>query len=247
MQMHKSNSTNTNFKNADSQSSESKISDSKNSEPGTTRANRAIGKIRRKNEAVIIESAIDEFIEFGYDGASMKNIALRAGLPRANIHYYFKNKLVLYTSILGDIIDMWNISFDAGPDSEPADVLSQYIHSKVMYSCSHPRSSRLFASELLRGAPHLSDYLQEDFRHWINGKCELIQHWIEQGKMDPIEPMNLLFFIWGSSQHFADFQVQVLAAAGKSALAREDFERIAHDLTQLVLKGCGIASTQQQA
>jgi TetR/AcrR family transcriptional regulator len=199
------------------------------------------GRIRKKNEAVIIAAAEKEFLEYGYKGASMKRIAERAGLPRANIHYYFKNKLAVYGAVLRGTVCLWNAIFDnINSTDDPATALAQYIRAKVMFSKTNAPASRIFASEILHGAPYLSEYLKTDFRNWIQQKCEVIQCWIEQGKMDAVDPVHLLFFIWGATQHYADFGVQVQFAMGKDELSDEDFEAIAKNMTHIVLKGCGI-------
>jgi len=201
----------------------------------------ATGRIRQQNQLVIFAAAQEEFVTYGFKGASIKRIAERANLPRANIHYYYKNKAELYDAVLSDIVQTWNLSFDTiRAEDDPGKALTEYVHAKVMYSKTHPAASRIFASEIIHGAPHLMDYLQGDFHRWIQQKTSAIQSWIDQGKMDPIDPMHLLFFIWGATQHYADFGVQVLAAMKRDALTDADFEHIADTLVQFVLKGCGI-------
>ncbi len=199
------------------------------------------GRVRKKNEAVIIAAAEREFLDYGFKGASIKRIAERAGLPRANIHYYFKNKLDLYGRVLSDIVEFWNASIeDINPDDDPAEALAAYIRAKVMYSKSNPVASRIFAGELIHGAPHLMEYLQTEFRAWIGQVVAVMQSWIERGKMDAVDPLHLLFLIWGATQHYADFGVQVRAAMGKETLSDKDFEYIAESLIHIVLKGCGL-------
>ncbi len=206
------------------------------------RRNEPSGRIRQQNQTLILAAAEEEFVTYGFKGASMKRVAERAELPRANIHYYYKNKLELYGAVLGDIVEIWNTTFDTiKAEDDPREALTAYIHAKVMYSKTNAAASRIFASEIIHGAPHLTEYLKVDFRQWIQRKVAAIQSWIDAGKMDPVDPMHLLFFIWGATQHYADFGVQVRAAMDREALTDEDFEHIAETLTQLVLKGCGIS------
>ena len=201
----------------------------------------SVGRVRQKNQAIILAAAQDEFLTFGFKGASMKRIAERANLPRANIHYYYKNKLDLYGKVLNDIVSFWNSTVSTiSVDDNPKETLAAYIRAKVMSSKTNPDASRIFASEIIHGAPHLTEYLATDFRRSINQKTRVIQSWIDQGKMDPIDPMHLLFFIWGATQHYADFGTQVQAAMDKPRLDDQDFDHIAETLIQLVLKGCGL-------
>lgn len=200
-----------------------------------------IGKIRTDNRAKILSIAEMEFAEFGYKGASMMNIAKRANMPRANVHYYFKNKLELYKKILADILQLWNQAFNQiNPEDNPADAIGAYIKAKVMYSKTNPLASKIFANEIIHGAPRISDYLNSDFREWLKSKSVVIEHWIKQGKMDPVDPLFLIMLIWSATQHYADFSTQVNAVLDKNKLTDQDFEDIANNLTHIILKGCGI-------
>ncbi len=202
----------------------------------------AEGNIRQKNKALILSAAKQEFVTYGFKGASIKRIAERASIPRANIHYYFKDKTDLYQQLLSNIIEVWNEDYDTlNADNEPKKALSDYIRAKVMHSKDDPEASRIFASELIHGAPVLHDYLNSDFKEWLNSKVVVIEKWVEQGKIDKVNPHHLLFLIWSSTQHYADFNVQVVAALDKKSMSNQDFEDVVSSLTQIILKGCGIA------
>lgn len=200
-----------------------------------------IGNVRKKNQQIILAAAEEDFLRNGFQGASIKRIAESAGIPRANVHYYYKNKTELYCEILNDIIGMWNSSFDdITVDDDPRKVLSSYIRAKVMFSKNNPVRSRIFASEIIHGAPHLKHYLKTTNKKWVDHKVNVIQAWVDAGKIDPITPLNLLFFIWGSTQHYADFSAQVCIASGKRKLSKQDFDVVADDLVSLILKGIGL-------
>ena len=199
------------------------------------------GSIRQKNKAIIFSAAKKEFVTYGFKGASIKRIAERAKIARANIHYYFKDKTDLYQQLLSNIIEVWNTDYDTlNADQDPKIALSAYIRAKVMHSKDDPDSSRIFASELIHGAPVLNDYLNTDFKTWLQSKVAVIETWIEQGLIDKVNPHHLLFMIWSSTQHYADFNTQVLAALDKETMSDDDFEEVVASLTQIILKGCGI-------
>jgi len=197
------------------------------------------GRVRIKNQSLILKAAEQDFLDHGFKGASIKSIAERAGIPRANVHYYYKNKEAIYADILSKILALWDSSIIVS-DEEPAKVLGDYIYAKVMYSKTNPEASRLFAGEFIHGAPRLQEYLKTDFKTWVDEVKAIIQGWIEQGKMDAIDPLYLLFTIWGATQHYADFCPQVTAAMAKDKLTDNDFEQVAKTVTQIILKGCGI-------
>jgi TetR/AcrR family transcriptional regulator len=204
-----------------------------------------VGDIRKKNKALILNAAKKEFVTFGFEGASIKRIAERANIPRANIHYYFANKMELYQELLSNIVSIWNSKFDSlNMDDDPKTVLSAYIRSKVMYSRDDPDASRIFASEIIHGAPVLNDYLSTDFKVWVQTKVDVIQYWIKQQLIDDINPYHLLFLIWGATQHYADFNVQVLAAMDRAEMDEQSFDAVVNSITTIVLKGCGVKTTK---
>lgn len=203
---------------------------------------RPAGRIRQQNEAIIMRAAEVEFATYGFKGASMNDIAQRAGLPKANIHYYFKNKLGLYIAVLSDIIAMWDSSLNTiTADDDPKAVLTDYIARKVRFSMENPLASRIFSAELVSGAPNMKDYFREDYHQWFAGRVEVFREWAHRGKIDSeIKPEHLIFMIWSSTQHYADFATQVEAALGKKKLEESDYQDATDTLTHIVLKGCGI-------
>jgi TetR/AcrR family transcriptional regulator len=147
----------------------------------------------------------------------------------------------LYQELLSNIVSIWNSKFDSlSIDDDPKTALSAYIRSKVMYSRDDPDASRIFASEIIHGAPVLTEYLSTEFKIWVQTKVDVIQYWIKQELIDDINPYHLLFLIWGATQHYADFNVQVLAAMDKQKMDTASFEAVVDSITTIVLKGCGV-------
>ena len=99
-------------------------------------------RIRQKNEEAILKAAEDEFARHGFRGTSMNAIALSAGLPKANLHYYFINKLGLYIAVLSNILELWDSTFNAlTAEDDPAQALTQYIRAKMEFSRRQPHIS----------------------------------------------------------------------------------------------------------
>ncbi|PSS57435.1 TetR/AcrR family transcriptional regulator [Pseudomonas sp. BBP2017] len=199
------------------------------------------GRIRQKNEQAIIQAAEDEFARHGFKGTSMNTIALKAGLPKANLHYYFTNKLSLYVAVLSNIIELWDSTFNAlSVEDDPATALSTYIRTKMEFSRRNPQASRIFAMEIISGGQCLSDYFSQDYREWFKGRAAVLQAWIDAGKMDPVDPVHLIFLLWGSTQHYADFATQICQVTGRSRLTKQDMEDASSNLIHIILKGCGL-------
>ena len=202
------------------------------------------GRIRQKNEEVILKAAEDEFARHGFKGTSMNTIALKAGLPKANLHYYFTNKLGLYIAVLSNIIELWDSTFNSlSAEDDPAQALSSYIRAKIEFSRRQPEASRVFAMEIISGGACLTEYFTQDYRTWFQGRAAVFQAWIDAGKMDPVDPVHLIFLLWGSTQHYADFATQICRVSGRSRLTRQDMQDASDNLIRIILKGCGLTPT----
>jgi len=202
------------------------------------------GRIRQQNEEIILKAAEDEFARHGFKGTSMNAIALKAGLPKANLHYYFTNKLGLYIAVLSNIIELWDSTFNnLSAEDDPAQALSSYIRAKMEFSRRQPEASRVFAMEIISGGACLTEYFTQDYRTWFQGRAAVFQAWIDAGKMDPVDPVHLIFLLWGSTQHYADFATQICRVSGRSRLTRQDMQDASDNLIRIILKGCGLTPT----
>ncbi|KQQ59056.1 TetR family transcriptional regulator [Pseudomonas sp. Leaf129] len=198
-------------------------------------------RIRQKNEEAILKAAEDEFARHGFKGTSMNTIALNVGLPKANLHYYFTNKLGLYIAVLSNIIELWDSTFNTlSAEDDPAQALTRYIRAKMEFSRRQPLASRIFAMEIISGGECLTEYFNQDYRSWFTGRAAVFQAWIDAGKMDPVDPVHLIFLLWSSTQHYADFATQICRVTGQARLTREDFEQAGDNLIRIILKGCGL-------
>ncbi len=79
-----------------------------------------------------------------------------------------------------------------------------------------PRESRLFANEIIQGAPKIAPVLSGELKSLVDEKAEVIRGWIAAGKIAQVNPYHLIFSIWSLTQHYADFDVQVHAVLGRS-------------------------------
>lgn len=207
----------------------------------SAQASDSTGAVRARNERDILEAAERIFARFGYRGASVQAIAEAAGLPKSNVLYYMGSKRGLYIRLLERMMARWNVLLDdISVEDDPAEVLEAFIRSKMQLSRRHPEGSRLFAAEILGGAPFLQEYLRGELRDWVHARARILEQWAERGLMDPVDPVWLIFLIWSATQHYADFEAQVLGITGKEEIAEEDVERITRFLTQVILKGCGV-------
>ena len=196
--------------------------------------------IRRENERPILEAAEKVFAEAGFGGATMQLIADMAGLPKANLHYYFATKEDLYRQVVRQIFEIWleaASSFDNAPG--PVEGIGGYIDAKMDISRSHPYGSKVWASEVMHGAPVIQDYLETTLRDWTNGRIALIQRWIDQGKMRPVNPRHLLYMLWATTQHYADFGHQIQTLNDGRPLTDRQWHEAKASVKEMILRGIG--------
>jgi len=199
------------------------------------------GTKRLANEARILKAAEEVFATAGFAGARTAAIAKRAGVPKANLHYYFGTKEALYRRLLETILEVWlGMGDSIRPEAEPAQAFAAYIAAKVEHSRRRPHASKVFANEMLHGAPHVRSYLRHALRRWVAAKAKVIEGWVAAGRMAPVETRHLFFVIWAMTQTYADFDVQVAAVLGRRRLAPGDYQAATALITRLVLGGAGL-------
>jgi TetR/AcrR family transcriptional regulator len=172
----------------------------------------------------------------------MAEIAQEAALPKANLHYYFGTKDRLYRAVLEDIIRQW-LDTAANwivPEREPAEALAGYVRAKLADARARPGASRIFAGELLRGAPLLMPFLADELRRRVGEMSAVIEGWASRGLMEPVAPAHLFFCIWAMTQTYADFDVQVRAVLGPDNDEAAIFAAAEATVTRFVLRGCGV-------
>ena len=196
--------------------------------------------IRRENERAILEAAEKVFAEAGFGGATMQLIADMAGLPKANLHYYFATKEDLYRRVVQQIFEIWldaAASFDNAPG--PVEGIGAYIDAKMDISRTHPHGSKVWASEVMHAAPVIQDYLETTLRDWTDGRIAVIQRWIDEGKMQPVNPRHLLYMLWATTQHYADFGHQIQTLNGGQPLTDSQWREAKASVKDMVLRGIG--------
>lgn len=180
----------------------------KDSATGTTR-------IQRNKIAVITEAALDVFSTYGFRGTTVDQIAKAADLSKPNLLYYFPSKEAIHTHLLSELLDIWLAPLrEIDPAGDPLTEILTYVRRKLGMSRDMPRESRLFANEILQGAPHTQEALSTELKSLVDEKAEVVKSWMTSGELKPTDPHHLIFSIWSLTQHYADFEVQVAAVLG---------------------------------
>lgn len=167
-------------------------------------------RIQRRNRKRILDAALEVFSQYGFRGATLDQIASEAGLSKPNILYYFSGKEEIHVTLLNALMDTWLDPLrKIDPDGDPLEELLQYVHRKLEMSREFPRESRLFANEIIQGAPRMSPDLEAVLKPLLEQSATMIDGWVAEGRIAPVDPRHLIFSIWATTQHYADFDAQL--------------------------------------
>ncbi|MEY8828262.1 TetR family transcriptional regulator C-terminal domain-containing protein [Sedimentitalea sp. XS_ASV28] len=172
-------------------------------------------RIQKRNRELILGAALEVFSKHGYRGATLDQISTEAGLSKPNLLYYYPSKEAIHRELLHGLLDTWLDPLkELDHGGEPLDEILEYVQRKLQLARDYPRESRIFANEILQGAPTILPDLEGDLKALVDRTSETIRRWIATGKLAPVDPVHLIFSIWALTQHYADFDIQVRAVNG---------------------------------
>lgn len=172
-------------------------------------------RIQQKNSQTILDAALNVFSQYGFRGATLDQIADVAGLSKPNLLYYFPSKEAIHVRLLSELMRTWLDPLHAmDPNGEPVEEILAYVKRKLEMSRDYPRESRLFANEILQGAPRMQDAIAGELTDLVHEKTAVLRGWMDQGRIAMVHPVHLIFSIWALTQHYADFEVQVRVVLG---------------------------------
>ncbi len=198
-------------------------------------------RIQEEKEELILEAALDVFSAHGFRGSTIDQIAEVAGMSKPNLLYYFRTKEAMHRALIERVLDSWldplrEFDSEGNPETE----IRSYIRRKLEMARDFPRESRLFANEVLQGAPRIEDQLKGPLKTLVDEKAEVIRAWIKAGKIAKCDPYHLIFAIWATTQHYADFDVQVQAVLGPRRSGEGRFDDAARFLEQIFTRGLSL-------
>jgi TetR/AcrR family transcriptional regulator len=195
-------------------------------------------RIQEEKREVILDAALEVFSTHGFRGATIDQIAEAAGMSKPNLLYYFRRKDDIHTTLIQRLLDTWLAPLrEMDADGDPVTELRSYIRRKLEMARDFPRESRLFANEILQGAPRIMPLLEGELKTLVDAKAAVMREWMRAGKLARTDPWHLIFAIWATTQHYADFDVQVRAVLGPDRGADGRFEDAARFLEQLFVNG----------
>jgi TetR/AcrR family transcriptional regulator len=198
-------------------------------------ASKATTRIQREKTEAILEASLDVFSTYGFRGSTIDQIANEAGLSKPNLLYYFDSKEAIHELLLENLLDTWLDPLrELNADGDPIEEITGYVIRKLEMARDYPRESRLFANEILQGAPRILDQISGPLKDLVDQKAATIKAWSESGQISQVDPYHLIFSIWSTTQHYADFDIQVSVVLGDRATKK--FEDAAAHLMAMFTK-----------
>ncbi|MNG09771.1 HTH-type transcriptional regulator RutR [compost metagenome] len=143
--------------------------------------------------------------------------------------------------MLQDIIDDWIGVFGFSDEAFGARrVLSDLIRRKMHFSFEQPLRSRIFAAEMMRGAPVLRPMMETASKRRTEQAVSVIHNWMNQGQMGPVDPLLFLFHLWAVTQFYADHATQVNYFRGQTMDEPAEREYLIAQVTEFLLRGAGV-------
>lgn len=203
-----------------------------------TEKSRPLTRIQREKQDIILEAALEVFSLHGFRGATIDQIAEVAGMSKPNLLYYFPRKEEIHRRLISQLLVTWLAPLEEmDANGDPFPEIRSYIRRKLEMARDFPRESRLFANEMLQGAPRIIEMIEVDLKNLVDEKARVLLAWMDQDKITRTDPYHLIFSIWATTQHYADFDVQVRAVLGPARGGEGRFEDAARYLEQLFLHG----------
>ncbi len=183
-------------------------------------------RIQRANEQKILEAALDVFSRNGFRGSTIDQISEAAGMSKPNLLYYFKSKQAIHETLLARLLESWlDPMKELDPEGDPLEEILNYVRRKIEMTRDFPRESRLFANEIIQGAPRIKPILEGEINALLETKAKIMTKWMDEGKIKRVDPKHLIFSIWATTQHYADFDVQVRLVLGENIDNPDQFEK----------------------
>jgi TetR/AcrR family transcriptional regulator len=185
-----------------------------------------------KTRAAILKSALEEFSHEGVTGARTDEIARRAGVNKALLYYYFKDKEGLYAAALEQVFSGLNervMTVLEHASLAPRQKLLKYVEAHFDYIASSPVYPRLVQREFMRTtgktlSPVASRILERYGKPIYSKLTALIRQGVESGEFRQVDPQQTLTSILGTIVfYFISLPAQQVMSPGDPASA----ERIA--------------------
>jgi len=152
-------------------------------------------------ETTIAQAAQEVFAERGYQQATLEEIAQRAGMAKATIYLYYRNKDDLFLHVVEELVNMATAATaqEATTAKPPLEKLYDVVRAKVEFYERERQFFRIYLSEkqgleVAPKTPH-KKAVREMYLQGVQTLAGVVQEGIDAGVLRPMDSQRLAFFL----------------------------------------------------
>lgn len=192
----------------------------------------------------ILLAAEDEFAEQGFAGARTQEIARKAAVNKALIHYYYKDKSSLYQAVMDEMMyDLIRISQDVAKRKLTGKALVEALVSDFFdFAARHPHFAKLTtAGSTMGDAKYLETSIKNLFRPLFQRGVEFLEEHMEKKAIRKVDaPQFLVSALLLTLSYFA-MQPMISLLLGKDAASNAALAQRKKSVIDFVFATLGIA------
>ncbi len=150
----------------------------------------------------ILAAALDLFAERGFDGASTRLIAERAGVAQPLLNYHFAGKQELWQAAVDDLFARLGASTAewryAMGDADELGIARSMVRHFVEFSAANPQLHRIIMQESKQAGPRLDWLVDTHVRPLYGSAVSLFERLASRGDIEPVHPAHLYYLLVGA-------------------------------------------------
>ncbi len=187
----------------------------------------------------IAAAAEELFAERGFDGTAIRDIARKAGVNGAMIHYYFGNKEGLYHAMLEGAASRVRALLieTTGRSGSTTNRLASFVNAYAAYMLTQPNLARILYREMLTGAKHIKRIAQQYAATNYTMLKTLISDGVQRGELRRVDAELAPISLMGMVVIFQFLRPIISVALGKTEYDERFVSRVAAHTIDLFLYG----------
>jgi AcrR family transcriptional regulator len=190
--------------------------------------------------AGILQGALEYFARFGFEGASVRDIAAHAGVNHGMIRHIYGTKEELWSAAITFLFERLNheVNLDAEIQAGLGDreLFTTYIHRYVRYCARHPEHARIMIQQSSLSGPTLEWTTRRFIRARYAVAGPIIERLRAKGALPDVDLLSLAFSLSGSCQMFFVLAPEVKSLAGRNVFLPEEVEQHAQAVVRTFLR-----------
>lgn len=191
----------------------------------TTPANEIVQQRRRQQRSIetrekVLKAAAAEFAEHGFQGASTRSVADKAGVQHALVIYHFKSKEGLWRTVISAMNErfatMYRSRLEGLRGVDAALKLKLIMEDFIRFSAANPSFHWLMAHEANKGGKRMNWLLDEYVKQFFKTMTDLIKAAQKDGRFVAGDPYHLQYIFLGAATHLYMLAAEVKKTSGRS-------------------------------